>query len=167
METTLDAQVVSKESVYKKTLVELESLLVEDDDLVASMANTSALLKLNLTSFSWVGFYLVDGKEIVLGPFQGKPACVRIEFGKGVCGTVAATVESKIVEDVRTFPGHIACDPLSRSEIVIPVKKDGELLAVLDVDSEKLANFDELDRRYLEKVVELLIPKFRKPSKRD
>jgi GAF domain-containing protein len=112
-----------------------------------------------------VGFYFVrSNKELVVGPFQGKPACVRIELGKGVCGTAARRNEAIVVEDVEKFPGHIACDPMSRSEIVIPVRHAGAVVGVLDVDSESLANFDQTDRVYLEKVAELVGSKFRGPT---
>jgi GAF domain-containing protein len=154
-----------KEQVYKETIKQLESLLANEDDLIASLANTSALLKLNFSSFSWVGFYLLRSKkELVVGPFQGKPACVRIELGSGVCGTAARRNETIVVEDVEKFPGHIACDPMSRSEIVVPIRHAGVLVGVLDVDSESLANFDQTDKGYLEKVAELVGGKFRGPS---
>ncbi|MBI4803395.1 MAG: GAF domain-containing protein [Elusimicrobia bacterium] len=152
-----------KESVYKETLRQLESLLAEDDDLIAGLANTSALLKANFRSFSWVGFYLLgtDG-ALVVGPFQGKPACARIKPGRGVCGTAAQRNETILVEDVAEFPGHIACDPMSRSEIAIPIRLGGRLAGVLDVDSGNPANFDGMDRFYLEKVAESLGRSLRK-----
>jgi L-methionine (R)-S-oxide reductase len=154
-----------KEEIYKETIRQLESLLADDDDLIASLANTAALLKLNLRSFSWVGFYLLrSNKELVVGPFQGKPACVRIELGKGVCGTAARRNEAIVVEDVEKFPGHIACDPMSRSEIVVPIRHAGAVVGVLDIDSESLANFDQTDKEYLEKVAEVVGSKFRGPS---
>jgi L-methionine (R)-S-oxide reductase len=152
-----------KEEMYKETIKQLESLLADDDDLIAILANASALLKLNFRSFSWVGFYLLQSnRELVVGPFQGKPACVRIELGKGVCGAAAQRNETIVVEDVERFAGHIACDPMSRSEIVIPVQHAGAVVGVLDVDSESLANFDQTDRDYLEKVAALVGSKFRR-----
>jgi L-methionine (R)-S-oxide reductase len=150
-----------KETIYKETLKQLESLLAEDNDLLASLANTTALLKLNLGSFSWVGFYLASHGELVVGPFQGKPACTRIELGKGVCGTAAEKNETIIVPDVSKFPGHIACDVMSRSEIVVPIQVGEKVVGVLDVDSQNLSNFDETDKAYLERVVEILKPKFK------
>jgi L-methionine (R)-S-oxide reductase len=154
-----------KEEIYRETIKQLESLLAGEDDLIATLANTSALLKFNFRSFSWVGFYLVrSNRELLVGPFQGKPACVRIELGKGVCGTAALRNEAIVVEDVEKFAGHIACDPMSRSEIVIPVWHAGAVVGVLDVDSESLANFDETDKDYLEKVAELVGSKFRGPT---
>ena len=159
---SLEATRRDKATVYKATLSQLESLLAEDDNLIASLANTSALLKVNFSSFSWVGFYFATQGDLVLGPFQGKPACVRIRFGRGVCGAAAQRKEAIIVEDVTKFPGHIACDPLSRSEIVIPILNAGTVLGVLDVDSENMANFDQTDKVCLEDVVGLLKPKFDK-----
>lgn len=150
-----------KETIYKETLQQLESLLAEDDNLIASLANTAALLKLNFASFSWVGFYLTSDGELIVGPFQGKPACVRIGIGKGVCGVAAEKKETIIVPDVSKFPGHIACDPMSRSEIVMPIQVGGKVVGLLDVDSQNLSNFDETHRAYLEKVVESLKRKFK------
>jgi L-methionine (R)-S-oxide reductase len=166
MSHTIDQPSVgNKEEIYKETVRQLESLLADDDDLIASLANTSALLRLNFRSFSWVGFYLLrSNDELVVGPFQGKPACVRIELGKGVCGTAARRNEAIVLEDVEKFPGHIACDPMSRSEIVVPIRHAGAVVGVLDVDSESLANFDQTDKHYLEKVAELVGGKFRESS---
>jgi L-methionine (R)-S-oxide reductase len=155
-----------KEEIYKETIRQLESLLADEDDLIAALANTSALLKSNFRSFSWVGFYLLHGNgELVVGPFQGKPACVRIELGRGVCGTAAQRNETIVVEDVKKFAGHIACDPMSRSEIVVPIRHAGAVVGVLDVDSESLANFDQTDKHYLEKVAELVGGRFRESSR--
>jgi len=147
--------------VYRETLRQLESLLADDDNLIASLANTAALLKLNFNSFSWVGFYLESQGDLIVGPFQGKPACVRIRWGKGVCGVAAESKQTLIVPDVGSFPGHIACDPLSRSEIVVPIQVEGRVVGVLDVDSQHLADFNETDRTYLEKVVEMVKLKFK------
>lgn len=150
----------AKETIYRETLRQLEFLLGEDDNLIASLANTAALLKFNFNSFSWVGFYLESQGDLVVGPFQGKPACVRIGWGKGVCGVAAESKETLIVPDVGNFPGHIACDPMSKSEIVVPIQVGGRVVGVLDVDSQNPANFNETDRACLEKVVEMVKPKF-------
>jgi L-methionine (R)-S-oxide reductase len=150
-----------KETIYEHTVEELESLLAGDDNLIASLANAAALLKFNFNPFSWVGFYLESQGDLVVGPFQGKPACVRIKPGKGVCGAASERKETIVVPDVSRFPGHIVCDPMSRSEIVVPIQVAGKVVGVLDVDSENLSNFDETDRVYLEKIVEMLKPKFR------
>lgn len=139
-----------KEKKYKKALAEIRSITAGEKDLVANLANISAVLKTNFEYYSWAGFYLFKDGELVLGPFQGKPACLRIKPGRGVCGRCAAELSSVIEEDVSKSPGHIACDPDSRSEIVVPVVKDGELKAVLDVDSYSVGAFDETDRRGLE-----------------
>lgn len=150
-----------RETIYRETLKQLESLLAEDDNLIASLANTAALLKFNFNSFSWVGFYLESQGELLVGPFQGKPACVRIGWGKGVCGAAAESRQTLIVPDVANFPGHIACDPMSNSEIVVPMEVGGRVIGVLDVDSQHLADFNETDRTYLEKVVEMVKLKFK------
>jgi GAF domain-containing protein len=147
----MDTQIIvnhaqSKEELYNSLLPQIQSLLQGENDLVANLANVSAALKMSFPSFSWVGFYLKKGDGLVLGPFQGKPACVHIAVGTGVCGTAAQRRETVIVPDVTQFQGHIFCDPNSRSEIVVPMMK-GELLGVLDVDSEKLNNFDEIDEK--------------------
>ncbi len=150
----------SKEEIYKETLKQLHSLLAEESDVVANMANTTSLLKLNFGSYSWVGFYLMKNGRLVLGPFQGKPACVSIEVGKGVCGTAVSLKKTLIVEDVTRFPGHIVCDPSSRSEIVVPIFVQGEVVGVLDVDSEERANFDEIDEHYLGQVAGMIADMF-------
>jgi len=155
----------NRQTIYRETLKQLESLLAEDDNLIASLANTAALLKLNFSSFSWVGFYLESQGDLVVGPFQGKPACVRIKIGRGVCGIAAERRKTVIVPDVSKFPDHIACDPTSRSEIVVPIEVGGKVVGVLDVDSQELSDFGETDRAYLEKIVEMLKPKFRKSSR--
>jgi L-methionine (R)-S-oxide reductase len=156
-----------KETIYRETLKQLESLLAEDDNFIASLANTVALLKFSFNSFSWVGFYLESNGELVVGPFQGKPACVRIGWGEGVCGIAAQSKQTLIVRNVESFPGHIACDPLSKSEIVVPIQVGGKVLGVLDVDSENLSNFDEIDRTYLQKVVEMLKGKFKNSGREE
>lgn len=151
----------TKEEIYKELIPQISSLIEAETDLIANLANVTSALKQAFPSFSWVGFYLMKENELVLGPFQGKLACTRIKIGRGVCGTSALKKETIIVPDVEKFPGHIYCDPDSKSEIVVPIIKDGEVLGVLDIDSYQLNNFDELDKIYLEKIVELLIPKFK------
>jgi len=150
----------TKEEIYSELLPQIKSLIEDEPDLIANLANVTSALKQAFPSFSWVGFYLMKGGELVLGPFQGKLACTRIKIGSGVCGTSALRKETIIVPDVEKFPGHIYCDPDSKSEIVVPIIKNGEVLGVLDVDSYELNNFDEIDKLYLEKIVELLLEKF-------
>lgn len=141
----------SKKELYENLLPQIASLVEGEADVIANMANISACLK-DTFNFWWVGFYRVSGEELVLGPFQGPLACTRIRKGKGVCGTAWQEAKTVIVPDVDEFPGHIACSSLTRSEIVVPVFKDNEVVAVLDIDSEKLATFDETDKEYLEKL---------------
>ncbi|MDQ0208139.1 GAF domain-containing protein [Alkalicoccobacillus murimartini] len=136
---------------------QLDALLDGEPDMVANLANASALLNQFLEEVNWVGFYLTKGDELVLGPFQGMPACVRIAFGKGVCGTAASDQQTIRVPDVHQFPGHIACDAASRSEIVIPIVKDGVTIGVLDIDSPSLDRFSEEDELYLKQFVDILI----------
>jgi GAF domain-containing protein len=145
----------TKEEQYQTLIPQIEGLLTGETDLVANMANVAAALKEQFSWF-WVGFYLVKENELVLGPFQGPVACTRIRKGRGVCGTSWAEAKTLIVPDVEKFPGHIACSSLSRSEIVVPVFKDHEVVAVLDVDSEHLNLFDETDQLYLERIVTLI-----------
>ena len=145
----------SKKELYENLLPQIKSLVEGENDAIANMANISACLK-DTFNFWWVGFYRVIADELVLGPFQGPLACTRIKKGKGVCGTAWQNAETVIVADVDEFPGHIACSSLSKSEIVVPVFNDGEVVAVLDIDSERLANFDETDKSYLEKLVSFL-----------
>ena len=147
----------TKQEFYKNVCQQLGALLAGEVDLIANAANTTALLAQALSDVNWVGFYLMDGKELVLGPFQGKPACVRIPLGKGVCGTAAAKQETIIVDDVSTFPGHIACDPASQSEIVVPLLNWGKVLGVLDIDSATPHRFDEEDCEGLESVVAVFL----------
>lgn len=142
----------SKHALYQDLVAQARSLLHAEHDLIANAANLSALLFHALPDVNWVGFYFLKDGELVVGPFQGKPACVRIAMGKGVCGTSAAKRESLLVADVNQFPGHIFCDGDSRSEVVVPLVKDGALLGVLDIDSPKLARFDEEDRVGLEQL---------------
>ena len=145
----------AKEDKYITLLPQSKSLLAGETDLVANMANLSALLHREF-GFWWTGFYRVQGEELVLGPFQGPLACTRIPFGKGVCGSAWKAGETIVVPDVEKFPGHIACSSESRSEIVVPVWKAGEIVAVLDIDSRELGCFDDTDRVYLEKIIESL-----------
>ncbi len=147
-----------KRELYRDLAASLESLLGGETDTMANLANASALLAQALTRINWCGFYLLRGRDLVLGPFQGKPACVRIPVGKGVCGTAAARRETLVVPDVNAFPGHIACDAASRSEIVVPILESGALRGVLDADSPELGRFDEEDREGLEGFVRTLVP---------
>ena len=148
----LDANKVEK---YQAILPQVKALVSGETDLIANMANLSAVLK-EAFGFYWVGFYLVKEGSLVLGPFQGPLACTRIQKGKGVCGTAWEETKTIIVPDVDAFPGHIACSSASRSEIVIPVFKAGEIIAVLDVDSDQLDDFDFKDQKYLEEIVSFL-----------
>ena len=141
----------SKTDIYESLLPQIKSLICGEDNLIANLANTSAALK-TAFNFFWVGFYLVDGDELVLGPFQGPIACTRIKKGRGVCGTAWQKEEAQVVPDVDAFPGHIACSSLSRSEIVIPLFKDEQIYGVLDIDSEHLNTFDATDLKYLEEL---------------
>lgn len=152
-----DLQIASGTKIeqYEGLLPQIQGLLDGETDLVANLANVAAALKEQFDWF-WVGFYLVKGEELVLGPFQGPVACTRIRKGRGVCGTSWAKAETLVVPDVEAFPGHIACSSLSRSEIVIPLLKAGEVWGVLDVDSDRLAAFDETDKLYLERLLTLL-----------
>ena len=145
----------SREEKYKSLVPQIQALLTGESDVIANMANISAALK-EVFSFWWVGFYLVKNNELVLGPFQGPVACTRIALGKGVCGTSWKEAKTIIVADVDQFPGHIACSSASRSEIVVPVLKDGKVIAVLDVDSEHYDHFDKTDDQYLTIITKLL-----------
>lgn len=145
----------TKEEQYEQLIPQIKGLLTGEPDLVANLANISAALKEQF-SWLWVGFYWVKHDELVLGPFQGPVACTRIRKGKGVCGTSWAEAKTLIVPDVEQFPGHIACSSLSKSEIVVPVIRNGKVLGVLDVDSVDLNTFDETDKKYLEEIISLL-----------
>ncbi|MBS4216825.1 GAF domain-containing protein [Bacillus sp. FJAT-49711] len=142
---------------YELVIKQLAALLDGEPNQIANLSNASALLNQFLDRINWSGFYLLEDGELVLGPFQGLPACVRIPLGKGVCGTAAANKETIVVQDVNQFPGHIACDAASQSEIVIPLIKNGKLLGVLDIDSPEKSRFDEVDKEYLEKFAEELL----------
>ena len=146
-----------KERFYHSLAKQVAALLEGERDFIANMANVAALLFEELHDVNWAGFYLLKGYDLVLGPFQGKPACTRIVPGKGVCGTAAQKRESVVVENVNMFPGHIACDARSQSEIVVPLIKAAQLLGVLDIDSAVLARFDDEDRAGLEEVARILL----------
>jgi GAF domain-containing protein len=148
-----------KSALYKDVAVSLAALLEGETDALANLANAAALLSGALERINWCGFYLMRESELVLGPFQGKPACVRIALGKGVCGTAAAKRETLVVPDVHAFPGHIACDANSRSEIVVPIVVDGALRGILDVDSPETDRFDAEDCAGLEAFVAALSPR--------
>jgi L-methionine (R)-S-oxide reductase len=148
----------SKEKNYELVLKQLKALIEDEKNSIANLSNASALLNQFLDEVNWVGFYLTeDENELVLGPFQGLPACVRIPFGRGVCGTAAANSETQRIADVHLFPGHIACDAASQSEIVVPMIKDNKVIGVLDIDSPIKDRFNEIDQKYLEKFVEVLL----------
>ncbi len=146
-----------KAADYVSLARELASLLAHETDLIANAANTSALLFDAIPDISWAGFYFLRGDELLVGPFQGKPACVRIALGKGVCGTAAVQRRTLVVADVDAFPGHIACDAASRSEIVIPLISKDSLWGVLDIDSSTLARFDAIDQHGLEQLVAIFM----------
>ena len=145
----------NKTEQYESLIPQIKGLLEGEDDLIANLANIAGALKEQF-NWWWIGFYLVKGDELVLGPFQGPVACTRIRKGRGVCGTSWANAETLIVPDVEKFPGHIACSSLSSSEIVVPLIKEGKVWGVLDADSEHLSHYDETDRLYLEEIVRLI-----------
>ncbi|WP_404450487.1 GAF domain-containing protein [Sutcliffiella horikoshii] len=150
----------TREEKYELVLKQLQALIADEPNFIANLSNASALLNVFLKEVNWVGFYLTDESKqdiLVLGPFQGLPACVRIPFGRGVCGTAASSKETQLVADVHAFPGHIACDAASQSEIVVPMVVDGKVIGVLDIDSPIKDRFDELDKVYLEKFVSILL----------
>ncbi|MET3879418.1 MULTISPECIES: GAF domain-containing protein [Chitinophaga] len=153
-----DLQIIrgNKEEQYTSLIPQIKGLLEGEPDLVANLGNVAAALKEQF-GWLWVGFYLVKGEELVLGPFQGPVACTRIRKNKGVCGSSWAQAATLIVPDVEAFPGHIACSSLSKSEIVVPLIRNGEVKAILDVDSEQLAHFDATDQQYLEEIVALIV----------
>jgi L-methionine (R)-S-oxide reductase len=147
----------SREKNYDLLIKQLKALVEDEKNAIANLSNASALLNQFLDRVNWTGFYLMEDGELVLGPFQGLPACVRILLGRGVCGTAAASKETQRIEDVHLFPGHIACDAASQSEIVVPMIKDGNVIGVLDIDSPEKNRFDELDQQKLEEFVEVLV----------
>ena len=146
----------NKEEMYELMLKQLQALSEDVNNKVAVLSNASALLNDYLHTINWVGFYLMENNELVLGPFQGKVACTKIAIGKGVCGTAVAELKTQRVKDVHEFPGHIACDSASNSEIVIPLMKDNTCIGVLDIDSPITNRFDEIDELYLTKFAEML-----------
>ena len=146
----------SKPEFYRELVTAADALTAGEPDGVANMANVAALLWQLVPELNWAGFYRSIGQELVLGPFCGKPACIRIPFGQGVCGTAAATGKSQLVADVHTFPGHIACDAASRSELVVPVLREGAVIAVIDLDSPRPERFDENDQAGIEALARLL-----------
>jgi len=156
---TLTGLPADKAAAYAELARSLRALLQGERDIVANAANTAALIFWSLPDLNWAGFYLVEPErgDLLLGPFQGKPACVRIPVGRGVCGTAAARRETVVVPDVHAFPGHIACDSASNSEVVVPIVRDGKLLGVLDLDSPVHGRFDEVDARGLEALVRILV----------
>lgn len=145
----------TKESQYQSLIPQLKALLVGEENLIANLANVAAALKEQF-NFFWVGFYLVEGDELVLGPFQGPVACTRIAYNKGVCGSAWAQKKVLLVPNVDEFPGHIACSSLSKSEIVLPLYQGEKIIGVLDVDSHLLDDFDEIDKKYLEEIIQIL-----------
>ena len=145
-----------KMKAYEEAIEKLTERTSNERDLIANLANTSAILAEHIEDINWVGFYLFKEGQLVLGPFQGRPACVRIEVDKGVCGGAFLKNEPMIITDVMKFPGHIACDARSKSEIVIPMHFMGERVGVLDIDSPIVGRFDEVDKKYLEKIVKIL-----------
>ncbi len=141
---------------YKLLAAQIKSLAEDEPHFIPVMSNASALLYENMEDLNWAGFYIMNKGSLMLGPFQGKVACIRIEVGKGVCGTAVSEDKTQLVKDVHQFPGHIACDSASNSEIVVPIHKDGQVVAVLDIDSPSLSRFDETDKEGLEEFVKAL-----------
>ena len=154
-ETLILPQAGSKEEIYQAILPQVEALISGEPNLMANLANIAAALR-EAFGFFWVGFYVVQGQELVLGPFQGPIACTRIAYGRGVCGTAWKEKKTQLVPDVEAFPGHIACSSASKSEIVVPAFQEGEVFLVLDVDSDRLDDFDGVDQCYLEELMGIL-----------
>src|SRR4051795_595757 len=146
-----------KAAQYEELVAQARALLAGETDWIANAANFSSFVFHSLSDLNWAGFYFYDGNELVVGPFQGKPACVRIALGRGVCGTAAATRRTQLVRDVEEFPGHIACDSASRSEIVVPLYAGERLIGVWDVDSPRLARFDDADRAGMEQLAQIFV----------
>lgn len=150
---------MEKQTRYSELLSQIEVFANADDNAISVLANCAAVMKTIFPEeYFWVGFYIVDGDELILGPFQGTPACTRIKFGRGVCGTAWKEQRTLVVEDVEMFPGHIACSSLSRSEIVVPLKHNGVVVGEIDIDSTQLSTFDNEDRIYLEHAAEMIAP---------
>jgi GAF domain-containing protein len=156
---------VGKPELYRDLATQLAALLAGEADLVANAANMAGLIYHGLPDLNWAGFYFRCGEELVLGPFQGRPACVRIQLGSGVCGTAAARAETVLVADVHDFPGHIACDPASRSELVVPLIEAGQVSGVLDLDSPVPARFDAADQEGCERLVAFFVDHQRRHSR--
>lgn len=146
-----------KKEMYELLIKQLETILDGETDVIANLANASALLNEALPNINWVGFYLMREGELILGPFQGKLACIHIPLGKGVCGTAAGTGELQLVKNVHEFPGHIACDSASNSEVVVPMKWKQKVIGVLDIDSPEFERFDEIDATYLQQLTQLIV----------
>jgi GAF domain-containing protein len=146
----------NKPQLYAQLVQQIEAIVAEEKDLIANMANISAILYWALENVNWAGFYILKQGQLVLGPFHGQPACIRIPIGKGVCGTAVSENNIQLIEDVHQFSGHIACDAASNSEIVLPVRKDNQVIAVLDIDSPNIARFDHEDKAGLSQIVEIL-----------
>lgn len=159
MEEINISSTASKAEKYKQLIPQIEALVGDEVNLIANLANTSAALHYAF-NFWWTGFYLIKDDQLVLGPFQGPVACTRIAYGKGVCGTAWKTKQTQLVPNVELFEGHIACSSETKSEIVIPILKNNQVVAVLDVDSENLSNFDEVDKTYLEQIALFVGKKF-------
>lgn len=150
---------MDKQSRYRELLSQIEAFVNVGDHPISVLSNCVALMKMHFPKdYFWVGFYIVDGDELILGPFQGTPACTRIKYGRGVCGTAWKEKRSLVVADVDAFPGHIACSSLSRSEIVVPLIIDGVVIGEIDIDSSELSTFDDTDREYLERVADIIVP---------
>ena len=147
---------MTKESFYQELIGQVQAIIGDESDFIANMANVSALLFERLEGVNWAGFYRLEDEQLILGPFQGKVACIRIEFGKGVCGTAASTDTTQRIADVHAFEGHIACDAQSNAEIVIPVHYNGDVIAVLDIDSVEYNRFDDADQKGLEAIVKVI-----------
>lgn len=150
-----------KKDAYELMLLQFQGLLETESNWIANLANSSALLNETLPTTVFAGYYVFDGEELILGPFQGKVSCTRIAMGKGVCGESAAKNETMIVENVKTHENYISCDSAAMSEIVVPMTKDGQLLGVLDIDSSEIGSYDALDQEYLEKFVEILVASYK------
>lgn len=150
---------MEKQSRYQDLLAQIAAFADGSDHPISVLSNCAAVMKLHFPEeYFWVGFYIVQGEELILGPFQGTPACTRIKYGRGVCGTAWKERRSLVVEDVEAFPGHIACSSLSRSEVVVPLFSDGVVVGEIDIDSTDLSTFDDIDRQYLEKAAALISP---------
>ena len=155
-ETILVDKNISLDDQYLLLVKQIKNLLNKSDNILSNLSNLTAALKQTFDKISWVGFYLFDGEKLYLGPFQGKVACTELKLGKGVCGTAAFENKTMIVPDVNKFPGHIACDADSKSEIVVPIMRNGKLYGVLDLDSTEYGSFNEIDKKYLEEIINYL-----------